>query len=199
MKDKKEVVGEESELEPQEQKKSKLRDFLEFIAPIVIALIIAMILKTFIFANAVIPTGSMLNTIQEGDRVFASKITYTLHDPERYDIAIFKYPDNENEYFVKRVIGLPGETVNIKNGDVYVTDKNGNTEKLRDDFVSPENKDHYNGTFVVPEDSYFMMGDNRDSSVDSRYWTTTHYVKRDKFIGKVMLRYYPISSFGKVE
>ena len=78
MKDKKEVAAEESELEPQEQKKSKLRDFLEFIAPIVIALIIAMILKTFIFANAVIPTGSMLNTIQEGDRVFASKISYTI-------------------------------------------------------------------------------------------------------------------------
>lgn len=196
MKDKKEIVDGEIE---EEKESSKLRDFLEFIAPIIVALIVAMLLKTFVIANAVIPTGSMLNTIQKGDRVFASRITYTLHDPQRYDIAIFRYPDDESEYFVKRVIGLPGETVNIRNGEVYVTDKDGNTEKLRDDFVSPENKDFYNGTFVVPEDSYFMLGDNRASSVDSRYWNTTHYVTRDKFIGKVLLRYYPVSSFGKLE
>ncbi|WP_177918304.1 signal peptidase I [uncultured Eubacterium sp.] len=197
MNDEKEAISESEENAVKE--KSKLREALEFLAPIAIALVIAMVLKIFVFANAVIPTGSMLNTIQEGDRVFASKIEYTLHDPERYDIAIFKYPDNENEYFVKRVIGLPGETVNIRNGEVYVTDKDGNTEKLRDDFVSPENKDRYNGTFIVPEDSYFVMGDNRASSVDSRYWNTTHYVSRDKFIGKVKLRYYPFNSFGWIK
>ncbi len=197
MNDEKEAIRESKENAVKE--KSKLREALEFLAPIAIALVIAMVLKIFVFANAVIPTGSMLNTIQEGDRVFASKIEYTLHDPERYDIAIFRYPDNENEYFVKRVIGLPGETVNIRNGEVYVTDKDGNTEKLRDDFVSPENKDRYNGTFIVPEDSYFVMGDNRASSVDSRYWNTTHYVSRDKFIGKVKLRYYPFNSFGWIK
>ena len=197
MNDEKEAISESEENGVKE--KSKLREALEFLAPIAIALVIAMVLKIFIFANAVIPTGSMLNTIQEGGRVFASKIEYTLHDPERYDIAIFRYPDNENEYFVKRVIGLPGETVNIRNGEVYVTDKDGNTEKLRDDFVSPENKDRYNGTFIVPEDSYFVMGDNRASSVDSRYWNTTHYVSRDKFIGKVKLRYYPFNSFGWIK
>lgn len=188
-------------VEPQEEqaKKSKLRDFLEFIAPIVIAMIIAMILKYCVFANAVIPTGSMLDTIQQGDRVIASRLAYTFSDPERFDIAIFKYPDNEKEYFVKRVIGLPGEKVDILNGTVYITGADGKTLELRDDFVSEENKDNYCGSFVVPEDCYFVMGDNRDNSVDSRYWVTTNYVSRDKFIGKVMFRYYPFKTAGKLE
>ncbi|WP_178667285.1 signal peptidase I [uncultured Eubacterium sp.] len=188
-------------VEPQEEqaKKSKLRDFLEFIAPIVIAMIIAMILKYCVFANAVIPTGSMLDTIQQGDRVIASRLAYTFGDPERFDIAIFKYPDNEKEYFVKRVIGLPGEKVDILNGTVYITGADGKTLELRDDFVSEENKDNYCGSFVVPEDCYFVMGDNRDNSVDSRYWVTTNYVSRDKFIGKVMFRYYPFKTAGKLE
>ena len=188
-------------VEPQEEqaKKSKLRDFLEFIAPIVIAMIIAMILKYCVFANAVIPTGSMLDTIQQGDRVIASRLAYTFSDPERFDIAIFKCPDNEKEYFVKRVIGLPGEKVDILNGTVYITGADGKTLELRDDFVSEENKDNYCGSFVVPEDCYFVMGDNRDNSVDSRYWVTTNYVSRDKFIGKVMFRYYPFKTAGKLE
>lgn len=188
-------------VEPQEEqaKKSKLRDFLEFIAPIVIAMIIAMILKYCVFANAVIPTGSMLDTIQQGDRVIASRLAYTFGEPERFDIAIFKYPDNEKEYFVKRVIGLPGEKVDILNGTVYITGADGKTLELRDDFVSEENKDNYCGSFVVPEDCYFVMGDNRDNSVDSRYWVTTNYVSRDKFIGKVMFRYYPFKTAGKLE
>lgn len=190
-----------SAVEPQEEqaKKSKLREFLEFIAPIVIAMIIAMVLKHFVFANAVIPTGSMLDTIQQGDRVIASRLAYTFNDPERFDIAIFKYPDNEKEYFVKRVIGLPGEKVDILNGTVYITGADGKTLELRDDFVSEENKDNYCGSFVVPEDCYFVMGDNRDNSVDSRYWVTTNYVSRDKFIGKVMFRYYPFKTAGKLE
>ena len=190
-----------SAVEPQEEqaKKSKLREFLEFIAPIVIAMIIAMVLKHFVFANAVIPTGSMLDTIQQGDRVIASRLAYTFTDPERFDIAIFKYPDNEKEYFVKRVIGLPGEKVDILNGTVYITGADGKTLELRDDFVSEENKDNYCGSFVVPEDCYFVMGDNRDNSVDSRYWVTTNYVSRDKFIGKVMFRYYPFKTAGKLE
>lgn len=190
-----------SAVEPQEEqvKKSKLREFLEFIAPIVIAMIIAMVLKHCVFANAVIPTGSMLDTIQQGDRVIASRLAYTFNDPERFDIAIFKYPDNEKEYFVKRVIGLPGEKVDILNGTVYITGADGKTLELRDDFVSEENKDNYSGSFVVPEDCYFVMGDNRDNSVDSRYWVTTNYVSRDKFIGKVMFRYYPFKTAGKLE
>lgn len=183
----------------QEEKKSSfLRELLDFLAPIIIALVIATILKYVVFANAIIPTGSMLNTIHENDRVIASRLSYKFGEPERYDIAIFKYPDNEEQLFVKRVIGLPGETVSIQDGTVYITGADGKTHQLDESFVSPENKDHYNGTFVVPEDSYFVMGDNRDNSVDSRYWITTNYVSKDKLVGKVLFRYYPFNNFGKL-
>ncbi len=104
--------------------------------PIVVALIIAIFLKTCIFANIVIPTGSMLNTIQEGDRIIASRLAYINDEPQRYDIIIFKYPDDETQLFAKRIIALPGETIEVKNGIVYITDKNGNKSTARTDFIT---------------------------------------------------------------
>lgn len=183
----------------EETKPSKLKETIDFFLPIVIAIIIALLLKTFVFANAVVPTGSMLDTIQEGDRVIASRLSYKFDDPERYDIIIFKNPDNESQYYVKRLIGLPGETVNIVDGVVYVTQTNGKTIKLDDSFVTEERKDHYNGTFQVPAESYFFMGDNRDNSYDSRFWNKTNYVHESKLVGKVMFRYFPFNTAGSLK
>ncbi len=191
------TVEESDDNKKKQTKKSKLREVMDFFTPIIIALIIAILLKTFVFANAVVPTGSMLNTIQLNDKIIASRLTYKFSDPERFDIIIFKFPDNEKEYYVKRIIGLPGETVQIVNGIVYVTDKDGQTTQLRDDFVNVEKPTGDFGPFVVPEDSYFVMGDNRNNSFDSRFWETTNYVSKDKIIGKVMFRYSP--TIGKVE
>ncbi len=205
-----EETPEEAEAEEGEEvkkKKSVLREVLDFCFPIIIALIVAMLLKTFVFANAQVPTGSMLNTIQEGDRIIASRLEYNFHEPERYDIIIFKFPDDvaahkedptvKVEYFVKRVIGLPGETVTIVNGVVYVTDKDGKSTQLEDDFVTACTPTGNYGPYEVPEDSYFVLGDNREYSVDSRFWSTTNYVDKDLIIGKVKFRYYP--SVGKIE
>ena len=189
--------SEDSENDKKQKKNTKLKEVLDFFTPIIIALIIAIVLKTFVFANAVVPTGSMLNTIQLNDKILASRLTYKFNDPERFDIIIFKYPDNEEEYFVKRIIGLPGETVQIVNGVVYVTDENGQTTQLRDDFVTMEKPLGNYGPYVVPENSYFVMGDNRNNSLDSRYWETTNYVSKDKIIGKVLFRYAP--NPGKIQ
>lgn len=181
----------------QGKKKSPGREALDFCLPILIAFVVALLLKAFVFANAVVPTGSMLNTIQEGDRVIASRIEYRINDPERFDIAIFRYPDNESVYYVKRIIGLPGETVEIVNGVTYITDTNGDTFQLQEDYITNCVPQGNFGPYQVPEDSYFMLGDNRNESKDSRYWATTNYVRKDKMIGKVKFRYYP--SIGKVE
>lgn len=180
----------DSEKEKEENQKSKLREAVEFCIPIVIAVVVAIVLKTFVFANAVIPTGSMLNTIQEGDRIIASRLSYINSDPERYDIVIFRNPDNEDECFVKRVIGLPGETVQVVNGVVYVTKTDGETIQLDDSFVTNCKPYGDYGPFEVPEDSYFMMGDNRNTSWDSRFWDNK-YVHKDKILGKVKFKYYP--------
>ena len=198
VKSKPEESFEESEQEG-EPKKSKAREAIEFLAPIVIAVIVAILLKTFVFANAIVPTGSMLNTIQKGDRVIASRLAYINEDPERYDIVIFEYPDwqidpscpkDKPTYFVKRIVGLPGETVEIVEGVVYVTKADGETIQLDDEFVTNCIPTGDYGPFVVPEGCYFMMGDNRNDSHDSRFWTNK-FVEKDKILGKVKFKYYP--------
>lgn len=170
--------------------KSKVMEIIEFCTPIVIAVVIAILLKTLVFANAIVPTGSMLNTIQEGDRIIASRLAYIKEDPQRYDIVIFKYPDDETQPYVKRVIGLPGETVEIVDGTVYITQTNGEIIQLDDSFVTVDEPYGDYGPFEVPEGHYFMMGDNRNNSWDSRFWDNK-FVAEDKIIGKVMFRYYP--------
>lgn len=197
-----EAIEELEKKSGEKKKKSSLREVLDFCFPIVIALIVAIILKTLVFANAVIPSGSMLNTIQKGDRVIASRLAYNFDEPERYDIVIFHFPDavakgDNNTYYVKRIIGLPGETVNVVNGVVYVTKTDGETIQLEDDFITACVPTGNYGPYEVPEDSYFVLGDNRNNSIDSRFWDTTNYVEEELIIGKVMFRYYP--SFGKVE
>ena len=187
----------EPEDEEEEKKpKSKLREAVEFLIPIVVAVIIAIILKSVVFANAVVPTGSMLNTIHEGDRIIPSRLAYIKEDPQRYDVIIFKYPDDETQIYVKRVIGLPGETVQVVNGVVYVTKTDGETIQLDDSFVTNGTPEGDFGPFEVPADSYFMMGDNRNSSWDSRFWNNK-FVNKEKILGKVKFKYYP--SFGKIE
>ena len=180
----------------EKQKKSKLREAISFMTPIVVALIIAIFLKTCIFANIVIPTGSMLNTIQEGDRIIASRLAYINDEPQRYDIIIFKYPDDETQLLAKRIIALPGETIEGKNGIVYITDKNGNKSTARTDFITNCIPTGNFGPYTVPLGSYFVMGDNRNDSWDSRYWDNKT-VKKGKIIGKVKFRYFP--NPGKIE
>lgn len=182
--------------EEKQKPKSLISEIMGYLIPIALAVIVAILLKTFVFANAVVPTGSMLNTIQEKDRIIASRLAYNNEDPERYDVVIFKNPDNENQIFVKRVIGLPGETVEIVNGVVYVTKADGEIVQLDDSFVTTDEPVGDYGPFNVPEDSYFMLGDNRNASHDSRFWTNK-YVHKDKILGKVMFKYFP--SFSKIQ
>lgn len=178
---------------PHEKKTDWKKEMLEWLKIIVSAALIAFVLNTFIIANSEVPTGSMESTIMSGDRVIGSRLTYRFDDPERGDIAIFRFPDNEKIYYVKRIIGLPGETVDIVDGKVYI---DGSAEPLDEPYLRepmiPEKPMH----FEVPEDSYFMMGDNRNYSSDARRWKNT-YVKREKIIAKVLFRYFP--NPGKIE
>ena len=190
----------EGDNEEEKPKKSPMRDVLEFCIPIVLALIIAMLLKTFVFANAQVPTGSMLNTIQLEDRIIASRLEYRFHDPERGDIIIFQAPDDvedhkldrsvEIRYFVKRIIGLPGETVTIVNGVVYIEKTDGTTLQLDEPYITACIPEGDYGPYEVPENHYFVMGDNRNGSSDAREWRNT-YLDRELIIGKVKFRYLP--------
>ncbi len=159
-----------------------------------IVFIAVFFLSQFVYINATIPSGSMENTIMQGDRIFGNRLAYVMTDPKRYDIIIFKYPDDTSKTFIKRIIGLPGETVEIKDGNVYI---NGSETPLDDSFCAEETEGDF-GPYVVPEDSYFVMGDNRNNSLDSRYWDET-YVSRKQIVAKAFFRYWPLSSISLLE
>ena len=112
---------------------------------------------------------------------------------QRYDIVIFKYPDDPSKIFIKRVIGLPGETVTVKDGKIYI---DGKEQTQAVSFCSEEMAGSF-GPYEVPEDSYFVMGDNRNNSLDSRYWDNT-YVKKEAILAKAGFRYWPLNKVGFV-
>ncbi len=168
----------------EEKQKSTLRNVLDYVLWIAVAVAIALFVNSFILLNARIPSGSMENTIMTGDRVFGFRLAYLFSDPQRGDIVIFKYPDDESENFIKRIIGLPGETLEIKEGVVYI-DGEPLDEPYLKETPMPENL----GPYEIPEGYYFMMGDNRNNSKDSRRWNNT-YVARDKILAKAVWRYW---------
>ena len=168
------------------KKKSLWKELWEYVKMILFVVIVVLVVDNFLLINAVIPSESMENTIMTGDRIFGNRLAYLFDDPERFDSVIFKYPDDESQRFIKRVIGLPGETVEIREGKVYI---NGSDTPLDDSFT-PETPVGNFGPYTVPEGCYFMLGDNRNNSRDSRMWDNP-YVKKEKILGKAVLRYFP--------
>jgi len=164
---------------------SALREILSYVKIIVIAIAIAFICNQFIIVNAKVPTGSMKDTIMEGNRLIGFRLSYLFSEPNRLDVVIFKYPDDETQNYVKRVIGLPGDIVVIKDGKVYVNDVLLDEPYIKEPMT-------VNGqvlTYSVPKGYYFMMGDNRNNSADSRFWKNT-YVAENKILAKAIFKYY---------
>ena len=171
-----------------EEKTSVGKELFQWVLVIIGAVILAFLIDTFVIVNAQIPSGSMENTIMTGDRVFGNRLAYKFSDPERFDIIIFKYPDDESQLFIKRIIGLPGETVEIHDGNIYI---NGSDTPLEDVDIKEPMEGSF-GPYTVPEGCYFVMGDNRNNSRDSRYWENT-FVSEDAILGKAVLRYWPLN------
>lgn len=173
-----------------------IREILSWVLPFLFALIVTLGLKNYIIINADVPTGSMENTIMPGDRLIGNRLAYMKEGPERGDIIIFRYPDNEEELYVKRVIGLPGETVDIRDGEIYINVAEVPLEEtyLKETWTIATGDYH----FEVPEDAYLVLGDNRNDSWDARYWTNT-YVYRDKILGEAVFVYWPFQNIGKLK
>ncbi len=175
-------------------------ELISWIQIIIAAALIALFLNSCIIANSQIPTSSMENTIMAHDRVIGSRLSYKFSEPERGDVVIFRFPDDPSgkTFYVKRVIGLPGDVVDIHDGGVYL---NGSETPLDEPYLKepmdtfdPEYPLH----FEVPEGSYFMMGDNRNDSWDARFWDNT-WVTEDKIVAKVLFRYFPFSKMGLIK
>lgn len=174
------------------------KEFFSWIMILGVAFLVSLLLSNFVIINANVPTRSMENTIpisEKGEenptRMIGLRAAYWFSDPERGDIIIFKYPDDESQNYVKRIIGLPGDKVVIKDAKIYINDSE---KPLKEDYL-PNEWVQVNGSdevleYNVPEDSYFVLGDNRNVSLDARFWNNT-YVKKDKIIAKAMFIYWP--------
>ncbi len=198
---KKEIEQKEKVLTEKQLKKKKrreqrtlFREILEDIAVVLFVMIIVLILQNYVIVNAQIPSASMEDTIMTGDRIVGNRLAYRDEKPQRGDIVVFKFPDDENQLFIKRVIGLPGEKILIRKGLVYINDS---PEPLEEPYLKDAPFGDF-GPFFVPEGHYFMLGDNRNFSKDSRVWTNT-YVSERKILAKAMFRYWPLTEIGFIE
>lgn len=159
-----------------------LNELISWTIVIVIAVVLALFINKVIIFTVEIPTTSMKNTLLVGDKVITYRLAYLFGEPKRGDIVVFPFPDDENVDYIKRIIGLPGETIEGKDGLVYI-----NGEPLEEDYVREELDSDF-GPYKVPKSYYFMMGDNRNESADSREWENK-FLHKDRIRGKAVLKY----------
>ena len=156
---------EKIQAEQENKGQSVWKDLWDYAKIILVVFVIAFLLGHFVYINARVPSGSMEQTIMTGDRVFGNRLAYKTKDPERFDIVIFKYPDDPSQLFVKRVIGLPGETVNIVDGKVYINDSE---EPLDDSFCPKISEDMYSvSDDTVIETENFTVDETTGEVIES--------------------------------
>ena len=163
----------------------------EFVQILFLSALIVLVLNNFIVQLYWIPSPSMEPTLLIKDRVIVSKVSYWRNQPERGDIIVFKFPLDTKINLIKRVIGLPGERLSVKNNLVYINDK-----ALTEPYVPTQIKIPDFGPVEIPAGQYFMMGDNRENSADSRVWG---FVKHEQIRGKAVYLYWPFTRAGKIE
>ena len=162
-------------------------DVKEFIQSLVIAAVLAFFIITFVAQSFVVDGRSMEPTLHNGERLFVNKFIYRFHPPERGDIVVFTPRGAPDKKYIKRVIGLPGETVYIRDGRTYI-----NGEPLQENYINEPMQQNF-GPYQVPKNSVFVMGDNRNHSADSRFPGIVGYVNYDSISGKAFWVYWPLT------
>lgn len=166
---------------------STKKEILDWIETIAIALLIAFLIRNFLFQPYRVQMGSMLPTLKENNLIIVNKITYRLNDPKRGDIVVFHPPNGSKSPYVKRIIALPGETIEIRNGEILI-----NGIPIEEDYISIATPGVY-GPLTLGKDEYFVMGDHRNNSLDSREFGP---ISKESIIGKAALVFWPPSAFA---
>ena len=178
--------------EIEEEKSNVMRELLGMLVYVGIVLAITFLIITFVGQRTHVSGESMENTLDDGDQLIVDKLTYRFHDPERFDIIVFPFRYKDNTYYIKRIIGLPGETVQIVDGEIYINgellEESYGREVMQDAGLAAE-------PITLGDDEYFVLGDNRNYSSDSRD-PSVALIHRKEIIGRAWLRIWPLNSFG---
>ena len=178
--------------EIEEEKPNVMRELLGMLVYVGIVLAITFLIITFVGQRTHVSGESMENTLDDGDQLIVDKLTYRFHDPERFDIIVFPFRYKDNTYYTKRIIGLPGETVQIVDGEIYINgellEESYGREVMQDAGLAAE-------PITLGDDEYFVLGDNRNYSSDSRD-PSVALIHRKEIIGRAWLRIWPLNSFG---
>lgn len=177
------------------KERSILGELLSWLIYIVIVVILSLGIITFIGQRTKVSGHSMETTLSDGDNLIVDKISYRFRDPERFEIIVFPFQYEEHTYYIKRIIGLPGETVQVIDGDVYINgemlDENYGLEVMDDPGIAAE-------PITLGEDEYFVLGDNRNHSSDSRD-PSVGVLHRDDIMGRAWIRIWPFDKFGVIK
>lgn len=176
--------------------------WVEILKTLGLSAVLAFGIRTFVAEARYIPSRSMVPTLQVDDRLIIDKVSYHFQDPQRGDIVVFmppeeaaivctgpRAPTTNKDAYIKRIIALPGETVEVKQGQVLI-----NGKAIKEDYLE-EVPDYQYGPRVVPENSYLVLGDNRNNSCDSHYWG---FVPRQNIIGRAIVRFWPLGRMGEI-
>ncbi len=176
-----------------------MKKFLSFVWEIgkivLIALIIVAPIRYFLFQPFFVKGQSMEPSFEDGDYLIIDELSYRFRTPQRGEVIVFKYPYDENQRYIKRIIGLPGEKVEVSNGKVTIFNEAG-TIVLTEEYLLGNGFTPGNVSLTLGEDEYFVLGDNRDSSSDSRRWGS---LKKEEIVGRVFLRAWPFVALAKIE
>jgi signal peptidase I len=197
------LADDEDAKEQESTTQRRLRSGLEWAAVVIGALVVALVVKTFLFQAFFIPSASMEPTLSEGDRVLVNKISYDLHDVHRGDVIVFELssedvgPDGIKD-LIKRVIGLPGDVIETRDGVVYVNDRALDEPYLAEDTITGDPQDSQNPAIerqTVPDEHVFVLGDNRSNSADSRY-PNRGPIPIDTIVGRAFVVVWPPGDVG---
>ncbi len=165
------------------------RDIITFV---LLVIVVVVPIRLFIAQPFIVDGSSMFPTFQNGNYLIVDELTYDFSKPQRGDVIVFRYPGNPSIFYIKRIIGLPNETITIKDGRVTITEPSGAARALTEPFISAKDTTYNIKTTLGPK-QYFVMGDNRPESSDSRVWGP---VPSRNIIGRVFLRLFPPNGFG---
>ncbi len=166
----------------------------ELVKILIIAIVIIVPVRVFVAEPFIVSGSSMLPNFHDREYLVINKINYYFEDPNRGEVIVLKYPKNTKEYFIKRIIGLPGDTIKIDKGSVYIYNSQNPDGKALNEYYLPSGLITYGGveSVTLKSDEYFVLGDNRGASSDSRVWGI---LPKEDIVGKAFLRVLPFSKF----